>query len=95
MTKQNHYCDDPRKEWIVTYNGITFAASLVSTRNAQKMTFPELNLDYAGKEFIIQFDNATDLIAARDSGRVLDINVVNLKRSKRIPGTIIHKQIIS
>lgn len=91
MTKDNFYCDDPRKQWIVSYNGNTFAASFVSARNAQRMVTPELNFQANDKEFIIQFDNASDLIAARDASRIVDINVVSLKRNKRIPGTIIHK----
>lgn len=91
MTKDNFYCDDPRKQWIVSYNGNTFSASFVSARNAQRMVAPELNFQANDKEFIIQFDNATDMIAARDSGKPVDINVVSLNRNKRIPGNIIHK----
>lgn len=92
MKEEKHYLDDPAKDWIVTYNGNTFPASFVSARNALRMVMPEINFQANDVEFIIQFANSTDLIAARDSGRAVDINVLNLKRNKRIPGAIIHRK---
>lgn len=88
MTKENCYCDDPNKVWKIIYKGISFDGTFVSAKNARREIFPELNFEAEGKEFIVQFDNFTDLWAARDTGNYTDCHVTNLNRSKRIKGVI-------
>lgn len=91
MTKENLYCDNPDKVWVVTYGGNTFTPLLVSAKNGKRETYPELNFEANEKEFIVQFDNFTDLYACRDSGVEVNIHVTNLNRTKRIKGTISHQ----
>lgn len=90
MTKENGYLDDERKHWVVSYNDNTFVAEFVSARNSFKQVAPEINFVANDKEFIVQFNNSTDLIAARDSQHIVNVHVLPLKRSKRIPATIVH-----
>lgn len=91
MTKEDYFCDNPLREWVVSYGGNTFVASYVSARNARRELFPELNLEANGKEFIVQFDNFTDIAAARDTGKELHMHVMNLSKTKRVLGEIKHR----
>lgn len=90
MTKENKYCDDYSKIWIVTCNGKESQPKFLSARNANREVAPELNFESDEKEFIVQFDNLSDLVACRDCGKPFDIHVTNLNRTKRIKGTIKH-----
>lgn len=90
MTKENKYCDDDSKTWVVICNGKESTPKFISAKNAHHERFPELNFESDEKEFIVQFENFSDLYACRDSGKELNIHVCNLNRTKRIQGTIKH-----
>lgn len=94
MNRHDKYCDDPSKSWIVICNGTTAAAALISTKNVNRDVLPELNFESSGKEFIIQFSNQSDLIAARDTGRPVDITVLSTNRSVKKSGQIKTQKII-
>lgn len=88
--KENKYCDDDQKEWIINCNGKESKPRFVSAKNAVLEKFPEINFEADDKEFIVQFANISDLVACRDCGKEFDVHVTNLNRSKRIPATIKH-----
>lgn len=93
MTKENKYCDDDSKIWIITCKGKETAPKFVSGRNANRDKFPELNFEQDGKEFILQFENSSDLVGCRDSGRSFSAYVCNLNRNKRIHAIVRHQKI--
>lgn len=92
MTKENKYCDDENKRWVVECNGKESTPKFISGRNAVLEKFPEINFEDEGKEFIVQFDNISDLVACRDCGKTFKVHVTNLNRTKRIPATIRHEK---
>lgn len=93
MTKENKYCDDDSKQWIVNCNGKESKPIFISAKNGSHEKFPELNFEADEKEFIIQFENLSDLYACRDSGKTLNVYVTNLNRTRRIKATIQFKKI--
>lgn len=92
MTKENKYCDDDSKTWIIICNGKESRPEFISAKNANRDVFPELNFKSEDKEFIVQFSNSTDLLACRDSGKEFDAHVTNLNRSKRIKAKVRHER---
>lgn len=93
MTKENKYCDDDSKIWTINCNGKEIRPSFVSGKNAMHDKFPELNFEEDGKEFILQFENGSDLVGCRDSGKDFTAYVCNLNRTKRIKATVKHQKL--
>ncbi|MNL00006.1 hypothetical protein D3C87_1204240 [compost metagenome] len=91
--KENKYCDDEDKVWIINCNGKESKPQFVSAKNASNERFPELNFEDQEKEFIVQFANLSDLVGCRDCGKPFNVHVTNLNRTKRIPATIKHEKI--
>lgn len=92
MTKENKYCDDYSKIWIITSNEKDFIPSFVSSKNASREAYPELNFQHEEKEFIIQFENLSDLVACRDNGKEYAVRMFDLNRSKFKKVTIKHQK---
>lgn len=95
MQSQRDKCfPNDGKQWVVSRGSGASVVPEVVSMSVKQQRYPQILFRYKDDHFTVEFANETDYMAARDSGYIVNIELVTARSRKRIAGTIQRVEIL-